>query len=131
MCTKEQSFPCEVPMKNKYVKPVEKNDKNVSEFAYIEAVQAKPIEIKVYDGNFEKAVRAFRTLVQRERILSTYKERQSYEKPSDRKRRKKNEAKRKLMELEYAKNNPDKSKNKVKKEKTVNNNSTPATNSNS
>ncbi len=43
---------------------------------------------------------AFRTLVQKERILSLYKEKQSYEKPSDKKRRKRNEMKRKIMELE-------------------------------
>ncbi len=69
-----------------------------SEFAHIEPVQAKPLEVIVYNNNFDKALRAFRALVQKERILSAYKEKQSYEKPSDRKRRKKNEAKRKLSE---------------------------------
>jgi len=63
-----------------------------------EAVQAKPLEVKVY-GNFEKAVRAFKALVQKEKILSQYKDAQVYEKPSDKKRRKKNEARRKRFEL--------------------------------
>lgn len=71
------------------------NDK----FAHIEAVQAQPLEVKVYNGNFDKALRAFRALVQKERILSSYKDKQSYEKPSDKRRRKRNEMKRKRQEV--------------------------------
>ncbi len=71
------------------------NDK----FAHIEPIQAQPLEVKVYNNNFEKALRAFRALVQKERILSTYKEKQSYEKPSDKRRRKRNEMKRKRLEI--------------------------------
>jgi small subunit ribosomal protein S21 len=69
-------------------------------FASIEPVQAKPLEVKVFNNNFDKALRAFRALVQKERVLSTYKDRQSFEKPSDKKRRKRNEAKRKMLTLE-------------------------------
>lgn len=69
-------------------------------YAHIEAVQAQPLEVKVYHNNFDKALRAFRALVQKERILSSYKEKQSYEKPSDKRRRKRNEMKRKRLELE-------------------------------
>jgi len=64
-----------------------------------EALQAKPLEVKVYGNNFDKALRAFRALVQKERVLSSYKEKQSYEKPSDKRRRKRNESKRKLLEV--------------------------------
>src|ERR1035437_8781633 len=71
-----------------------------SEFDYIEPVQAQPLEVKVYGGNFDRAMRSFRSIVQKERILSIYKEKQSYEKPSQKRRRKRNEMKRKLMELE-------------------------------
>jgi small subunit ribosomal protein S21 len=71
-------------------------------FAHIEPVQAQPLEVKVYGNNFDKALRAFRALVQKERILSTYKENQSYEKPSDKKRRKRNEMRRKRLELDSA-----------------------------
>lgn len=77
-------------------------ERSSSYYANMEAVEAKPLEVIVYNNNIEKAFRAFRALVQKERILSTYKERQTYEKPSDRKRRKRNERKRKLLEL----NNP-------------------------
>lgn len=63
-----------------------------------EAIQAQPLEVKVYGNNFEKALKAFRALVQKERILSAFKEKQTYEKPSDKRRRKKNEAKRKFMD---------------------------------
>lgn len=69
------------------------------QFDYIEPVQAKPLEVKVY-GNFERAIKVFRSMVQKERVLSTYKEKQRYEKKSDKKRRKRNERKRKLIELE-------------------------------
>jgi ribosomal protein S21 len=49
------------------------------------------LEVKV-DDSFEYAFKKFRTMVQRSRILSDYKESQTYEKPSDRKRRKRREA---------------------------------------
>lgn len=66
-----------------------------------EAIQAKPLEVKVYGSTysaFEKASRAFRAMVQKSRILSDFKESQRYEKPSDKKRRKRNESKRKEFE---------------------------------
>lgn len=65
-----------------------------------EAIQAKPLEVKVYGNNFDKALKAFRALVQKERILSAFKERQTYEKPSDKRRRKKSESKRKSYEFD-------------------------------
>src|SRR5437660_545123 len=72
------------------------NDK----FAHIQPIQAKPLEVKVWSpNNFEKAIKAFRALVQKERVLSIYKEKQSYEKPSDKKRRKRAESERKQIEL--------------------------------
>lgn len=91
------------PRRNPYKKalkggesqPVAVNDN----FAHIEPVQALPLEVKVYNNNFDKALRAFRALVQKERILSLYKEKQSYEKTSDKRRRKRNEMKRKLQEV--------------------------------
>lgn len=95
--------------------PVAVNDK----FAHIEAVQAQPLEVKVYNNNFDKALRAFRALVQKERILSSYKEKQSYEKPSDKNRRKRNEMKRKLQEV----NSPKSSENSGKKKSFKNRNS--------
>jgi len=63
-----------------------------------DAVQATPLEVKVYGNNFEKALKAFRALVQKERILSSYKEKRTYEKPSDKRRRKRNESRRKAMD---------------------------------
>ncbi len=71
-------------------------------YAHIIPVQAEPIQVIVYGNNFDRALKAFRSLVQKERVLSEYKDRQSYEKPSDKKRRKRNEMKRKLFELEHA-----------------------------
>jgi ribosomal protein S21 len=67
-----------------------------------DAVQAIPLEVKVYN-NFDKAFKAFRAQVQKERILALYKEKQSFEKRSDKLRRKRNEMRRKLFELEMKK----------------------------
>jgi ribosomal protein S21 len=59
--------------------------------------QAKvtPLEIRI-DGTsrdaFEDGFRKFKALVQRERIVGQVKERMSYEKPSEKKRRKRREA---------------------------------------
>ena len=60
-----------------------------------------PLEV-VVDGtsreDFEYAVRKFKTLFQRERVVGLLKEKSSYEKPSEKKRRKRREAQdRKLM----------------------------------
>lgn len=68
-----------------------------------DAVQAVPLEVKVYN-NFDKAFKAFRALVQKEKILSLYKEKQTFEKPSDKMRRKRNESRQKLFEMEMKKN---------------------------
>lgn len=86
--------------KNKQHKRYSRGGDKFSDRSNKREVIFRPLEVKVYDGNFDRALKAFRSLVQKERILSIYKERQSYEKPSDKKRRKKNEAKRKMMELE-------------------------------
>jgi ribosomal protein S21 len=93
------------PYRNNYKKPrkegefkaVAVNDK----YSHIEPVQAYPLEVEVNSNgnNFERAMRAFRAIIQKERVLSIYKEKQSYEKPSDKRRRKVNESKRKQMEM--------------------------------
>lgn len=70
-----------------------------------DAIEALPLEVKVYN-NFDKAFRAFRALVQKERILSLYKEKQSFEKRSDKRRRKRNEMRRKMFEMEMKRSRP-------------------------
>ena len=78
-------------------------------------IQATPLQVVVY-GNFERAFRTFKNLVQKERILSDFKEKQSFEKPSDKKRRKKNEAKRKRFEESFKREDkPRKPRNMSKK----------------
>lgn len=72
-----------------------------SQYDYIEPIQAQHLEVRVTNNMpFEKAFKLFRSLVQKERILSSYKEKQFFEKPSDKKRRKRKEMKRKLLELD-------------------------------
>lgn len=89
---------------NRSLKGGEILDPSISDTAHT-PVQAEYLEVKVY-GNFDKAMRNFRAFVQKERVLSTYKEKQSYEKPSDKKRRKRGEMQRKLLELEMKEANP-------------------------
>lgn len=81
---------------NRRWKQAERDD---SKFGHIEPVQAQHLEVKV-NNDFDWALRKFRALCQKERILSIYKEKQRFEKPSDKKRRKRNEMKRKMMELD-------------------------------
>lgn len=60
----------------------------------------KPIQIKVFGNGFERAMKTFRSLVQSEKILSEFKEKSSYEKPSDKKRRKEAESIQRVYEEE-------------------------------
>jgi ribosomal protein S21 len=80
-------------------KPVVKVSDNNNKIGPGEAIQAKPLEVMVHGNNFDKALRTFRALVQKERIISTFKDRQSFEKRSDKRRRKINESKRKQLEF--------------------------------
>lgn len=82
----------------KHYKKVSKGGDLVNYDMQDEVILAHPLEVKVYNNNFDKALRAFRALVQKERILSLYKEKQAYEKPSQKRRRKKNEMRRKYLE---------------------------------
>lgn len=86
-------------------------------FSHIQPILARALEVVVRNNGFDRAFRTFRALVQKERILSIYKERQSYEKPSDKKRRKRNEMRRKLLEVNSNKNS-NKDSNKTLKKNT-------------
>jgi len=108
---KTRKFSSKKALKGGETSQVEVEDK----FAQVEAVQAHPLEVKVYNGNFDKALRAFRALVQKERILSIYKEKQSFEKPSDKRRRKRNEMKRKRQEVSSTDSSADGHAPKAKK----------------
>lgn len=52
----------------------------------------KRLEVKVINNDFEEAFRRFKSMVQNDGILIQYKMRQTYEKPSEKKRRKRREA---------------------------------------
>lgn len=53
--------------------------------------------------DLEEAIREFRGLVTKERIMSVLKEHSAYEKPSDKKRRKIREQKRRIRKLDFIK----------------------------
>jgi len=59
----------------------------------------KPLEVSV-DYGFEDAFRTFKSLVQKEKVVSLYKERQAYEKPSVKKRRKRRQAEERRLSME-------------------------------
>lgn len=52
----------------------------------------RPLEVEVKDGGFEDASRRFKTLVQKDGILNDFRQRQEFEKPSEKRRRKEREA---------------------------------------
>lgn len=52
----------------------------------------KPIEVQVNGDRIEEAIGRFRALVTKERIMSDLKSHASYEKPSEKKRRRRREA---------------------------------------
>jgi len=65
-----------------------------------------PVEVKLEnssDDEFYDAVRRFRKLITKERIMSVLKEHASYEKPSDKRRRKIREQKQRIRKLERQK----------------------------
>jgi ribosomal protein S21 len=83
-----------------------------------EPVIAKPIEVKIYkEKDFDRAMRAFRAMVQKEKVLSLYKEKQAHETKSQKKRRKQSEAKQKRLELTYKNNSKNKKQDKEKEDR--------------
>ncbi len=62
-----------------------------------------PLQVKV-TGSLDGAIRQWKSIVQKEKVISMYKEKSRYEKPSDKKRRKRREAKerRRLAQLRQA-----------------------------
>jgi small subunit ribosomal protein S21 len=54
------------------------------------------LEVRIRErDNFEECVRRFKSVVQKSQVLSLYKQKQAYEKPSDKRRRKLRESKEK------------------------------------
>jgi ribosomal protein S21 len=65
--------------------------------------QLSPLQVKVRGNSredFEQAARLFKSLVQKEKILALYKEKQKAEKPCQKKRRKQKEAREKRLAFE-------------------------------
>lgn len=60
----------------------------------------RPLQVQVFGNGFDRAMKTFRSIVQAEKVLSNYKEKSRYEKPSDKKRRKKAEAIQRVYEEE-------------------------------
>lgn len=66
----------------------------------LEAARLSPLQVTVENGNFEDAFRRFKALAQKERIVGQFKERQFYEKPSEKKRRKQRQSRERNLMLE-------------------------------
>lgn len=69
------------------------------EFLDDDKLKFKPLEVKV-GSNFEEAFRRFKSAFQRERIIGQLKEKEGYEKPSEKKRRKSREARERRLMLD-------------------------------
>ena len=69
-------------------------DKNIN---YLD--KFRPIQV-VIKGDFNGAVKAFKAMVQRDKVLSIYKQKQAYEKPSEKKRRKRRESLERRMAIQ-------------------------------
>ncbi len=84
-----------------------KVDKKMKDDSYLKTFG--PVEVVVRStsrdprDDLEDAVREFRSIVTKERIMSVLKEHAAYEKPSDKKRRKTREHIRKLKKLAFSK----------------------------
>lgn len=61
----------------------------------------KPLQVEVRGNDIDSASRYFKAIVQKEKIISLYKEHQKYEKPSEKKRRKRREAEEKRLVMAY------------------------------
>lgn len=67
----------------------------------IDANYFSPLQVQIFNNSgFERAMKNFRSLVQADGVLSLFKEKQSYEKPSEKKRRKEAESIRRVYEEE-------------------------------
>jgi small subunit ribosomal protein S21 len=66
----------------------------------LDPVQCKPLEVVVENNDVETAIRSLKRAMQKEQIVAEFKERQRYEKPSDKKRRKFSESQRKKIKME-------------------------------
>jgi small subunit ribosomal protein S21 len=55
------------------------------------------LEIRVFDGNIEKAIKALKRHLQKEGLFKEIKNRSFYEKPSEKEKRKRIEARKKRM----------------------------------
>jgi small subunit ribosomal protein S21 len=60
----------------------------------------EPLQVVVERNDVDEAHRRFKTMVQRENIISDFKERRFYEKPSERRRRKRREARARKLAME-------------------------------
>ena len=67
-------------------------------------VIGSPLEVVVWNNNFEEAFRRFKMTVQNEGVIAAYKTKQAYEKPSEKKRRKIREAQEARRVLEMREN---------------------------
>ena len=61
----------------------------------------EPLQVVVENNNFEDAFRRFKSMVQKERVISDFKEHRFYEKPSEKKRRKSREAVARKFAMEF------------------------------
>jgi len=71
-----------------------------SGFRPVDLSTFEPLQVKIDKGRAEDGIRLFKSIVQKDKVLALYKEKQHFEKPSVKKRRKQREAAEKRYSLE-------------------------------
>lgn len=66
----------------------------------VDVPRCEPLQVRVENGNFEDAFKRFKALAQKERVVGQLKDREAYEKPSEKKRRKRRESMERRLMLE-------------------------------
>jgi len=77
-----------------------KSEKNASGFRPIDLAYFSPLEVKVRNGRVEEATKIFKSIVQKEQVLTLYNEKSRYTKPSVKKRMKSAAAQQRLRAAE-------------------------------
>lgn len=101
------------------MKKFTKVEKNASGFRPIDLSYFQPIQVEVRNGRVEEASKIFKSIVQKEQILTLYNEKSRYEKPSVKKRMKSAAARQRIRSAELKQKEIDSGeyeKKKLKKE---------------
>ena|SRR6201985_3276818 len=79
---------------------INKSEKNGSGFRPLDLDYFQPLEVKIRNGRIDEAAKIFKSLVQKEQVLTLYNEKSRYTKPSVKKRMKSSVARQRIKSAE-------------------------------